>query len=75
MTFIEELTSMVVRIQNLRARIECVEDSDMALEEQTELRWLLAKLDKMKGGRGSRITRIRATVEVNLTKGGIICFM
>ena len=75
MTFIEELASLVVRIQNLRARIECSEDPDMALEEQAELRWFLAKLERMKGGRGSRITRIKATVEVNLQNGGVTCFM
>ena len=75
MTFIEELASLVVRIQNLRARIECSEEPDMALEEQSELRWLLAKLERMKGGRGSRITRIKATVEVNLQNGGVTCFM
>ena len=76
MTFIEELTSLVLRIQNLRARIECSEeDPDMALEERTELNWLLARLDKMKGGRDRRITRIRATVEVNLRKGDVVCLM
>ena len=75
MTFIEELASLVVRVQNLRARIDCSEDPDMALEEQTELKWLLARLEKMKGGRGSRITRVKATIEVNLQKGGYPCYM
>ena len=75
MTFIEELASMIVKIQNLRARIECAEDPDQALEEQAELRWLLAKLDRMRRGRGSRITRIRATIEVNLQNGGVTCYM
>lgn len=75
MTFIEELASMVVRIQNLRERIECSEEPDMALEEQAELRWLMTKLDRMKGGRGSRIVRVRATIDVALTKGGVSCYM
>ena len=75
MTFIEELASLVVRIQNLRARIECSEDPDMSLEEQSELKWLLARLEKMKGGRGSRITRVKATIEANLQKGGYPCYM
>ena len=75
MTFIEELASLVVRIQNLRERIECSEEPDMALEEQAELRWLMTKLDRMKGGRGSKITKIIATIEVNLSKGDIRCSM
>ena len=75
MTFIEELLSLIVRTQNLRARIECAEDPDMALEERTELEWLLVRLDKMKGGRGSRLTRIKAAIEVNLQKGEYPCFM
>ena len=75
MTFIEELASLVVRTQNLRARIECAEDPDMALEERTELEWLLARLDKMKRCRGSRPTRIKAAIEVTLQKGEYSCIM
>jgi len=65
MTFVEEMASLVVRIQNLRARIECSEDPDMALSEQDELKALLARLDSMKGGRGYRIRKARVCVTTN----------
>ena len=75
MTILEELTSLVVRIQNLRSRIECADDPDMALEERTELRYLLARVEKMQGGRNNRITKVIATIEVDLQKGGVTCYM
>ena len=65
MTFIEELVSLVVQIQNLRARIECAEEKDMALYDEEELVLLLRRLEKLKGGTGHverGIIRIRATV-------------
>lgn len=65
MTFIEELASLVVRIRNLRARIECAEDKDMALHDEEELILLLRRLEKMKGGKVKverDIIHIRATV-------------
>jgi len=74
MTFLEKLSSIVLRIQNLRARIDTYEDPEMSYQEREELKELLIQLEKMKGGRGSRIVRIRATVEAEkmiLTTGGI----
>jgi len=65
MTLIEEIASLILRIQNLRARIECSEDPDMALSEQGELKALLVRLDNMKGGRGYRIRKARVCVTTN----------
>lgn len=69
MLFIEELASTVCRIGNLRERISCSEDPDMALEEQAELRYLSEKLERMKQGQGCRIASIRVAVINNLQKG------
>ena len=69
MTLLEELSSLVLRIQNLRARIDCAEDPDMALEEQAELRYLLEKLERLKQSRGCRIARIRVSIINNLQEG------
>ena len=69
MLFIEELASVVCRIRNLRERIECSEEPDMALEEQSELRYLLEKLERIKQSRGCRIARIRVSIINNLQEG------
>jgi hypothetical protein len=72
MTFIEELVSLVVRIQNVRARIECAEEADMAICDREELTHLLRRLEKLKGGRGKvecGIIRIRATVTREIKEG------
>jgi hypothetical protein len=68
MTFFEELSSLILRVQNLRARIDTCEDPEISYLEKEELKKLLTRLEKMEGGQSSQIARVRATVEVNLRK-------
>jgi len=47
MTMLEELTSIVLRIRELKARIECSEDKEITWLEQLELAELREKLEKI----------------------------
>ena len=62
MTFLEELAGLVLRIQNLRARIDTCEDPEMSYQEREELGELLVRLEKMKGGRRYKTVKVRASI-------------
>lgn len=48
MTMLEELTSIVLRIRELKARIECSEDKEITWLEQLELAGLRERLEDMR---------------------------
>ena len=48
MNMLEEIASIVMRIRELRARIECSEDRSITWLEQVELSELREKLERMK---------------------------
>ena len=48
MNMLEEIASIVMRIRELRARIECSEDRSITWLEQVELAELREKLERMK---------------------------
>jgi hypothetical protein len=48
MTLLEELASIVVRIRELKARIDSAEDKDIAWLDELELIELRGRLEKMR---------------------------
>ena len=48
MNMLEEIASIVMRIRELRARIECSEDRSITWLEQVELSELRGRLERMK---------------------------
>jgi len=48
MTMLEELTGIVLRIRELKARIECSEDQEITWLEQLELAGLRERLEEMR---------------------------
>ena len=47
MTLVEELVGIVVRIQNLKARIDSAEDKSITWLEELELNELRSRLERM----------------------------
>jgi len=58
-TLLEELTDIVVRIQELKARIESAEDKSITWLEELELADLRSRLERMRFAVDSNKTRRR----------------